>query len=248
MNDLLEEAGYRQVLMIGSDGAFGGRSAYFQQHGGVFIFDINEAKRQGILESGYDNGFWGVEDEKLYEYAKDELLRLSAEEEPFNLTLLTVDTHFFDGYVCTQCDTKWGTQYENVISCADRQVAGFIDWMKKQDFYSNTSIVIIGDHLSMDDGFFEQYNISREQRTIYNCFINPFAQPVLDEKAREFTIYDIFPSTLSALGITWDGGRLGLGADLFSSEKTLPERIGVQSFHGELDKASHFYDKRFVYP
>ena len=90
MNDLLKDA-----------------SNYFEQHGEVFIFDINEAKQQGLIENDYHNGFWGIEDGRLYDYAKNELLRLAAEEEPFNLTLLTVDTHFFDGYVCPQCETQW---------------------------------------------------------------------------------------------------------------------------------------------
>ena len=248
INDLLKNAGYNQVLMIGSDGAFGGRDDYFEQHGDVFVFDINEAKRQGILKDDYDNGFWGVEDEKLYDYAKDELLRLSSEDEPFNLTLLTVDTHFFDGYICTQCDTQWNTQYENVISCADRQLINFIDWIKEQSFYSNTSIVIIGDHLSMDDGFFERHSIPKDQRTIYNCFINPSVQPIIDGKSRALTIYDIFPSTVAALGITWDSDRLGLGVNLFSGEETLPERVGIQNFNAALGKSSHFYDKKFIYP
>jgi len=248
INDLLKDAGYNQVFMMGSDGAFGGRSDYFEQHGDVFIFDINEAKRQGILDADYHNGFWGVEDEKLYDYAKAELLRLSAEDQPFNLTLLTVDTHFFDGYVCPQCDIQWNTQYENVISCADRQVINFVNWITEQSFYDNTSIVIIGDHLSMDDDFFEQHNISRDIRTIYNCFINPSAQPEIDAKSRKLTVYDIFPSTLAALGITWDSNRLGLGVNLFSSEETLPEKIGIDSFNTELGKESHFYVEKFIYP
>ena len=248
MNDLLKDAGYNQVFMIGSDGAFGGRSDYFEQHGDVFIFDINEAKRQGLIENDYHNGFWGIEDGLLYDYAKNELLRLAAEGEPFNLTLLTVDTHFFDGYVCPQCETQWDTQYENVISCADRQVMDFVDWVTKQDFFPNTSIVIIGDHLSMDDSFFEQHNIAKDRRGIYNCFINSAVQPVANATARKLTIYDIFPSTLAALGITWDCNCLGLGTNLFSGEGTLIEQMGIDNFNSELGKTSYFYDKRFIYP
>ena len=38
--------------------------------------------------------WWGYEDERLFQNAKNKLMELSAQEEPFNLTLLTVDTHF----------------------------------------------------------------------------------------------------------------------------------------------------------
>lgn len=248
MNDLLEDAGYNQVFMIGSDGAFGGRSDYFEQHGNVSVFDINEAKRQGLVENDYHNGFWGIEDARLYEYAENELLRLSAKEEPFNLTLLTVDTHFFDGYVCSQCGTEWDTQYENVISCADGQVMNFVNWVTKQDFFPNTTIVIIGDHLAMDANFFEQHNITEDKRAIYNCFINSAVQPMTDAKTRELTIYDIFPSTMAALGITWDCDYLGLGANLFSDAETLPEQMGIDNFNIELGKASNFYDRKFLFP
>ena len=76
--------------------------------------------------------WWGYEDEKLFAYAKDELNRLSKEDEPFNLTLLTVDTHFEDGYVCELCEDQYpGNQYANVISCSSRQISQFVEWIKQ---------------------------------------------------------------------------------------------------------------------
>ena len=107
---------------------------------------------------------------------------------------------------------------------------------------------IIGDHLSMDDSFFEQHNIAKDRRGIYNCFINSAVQPVTNATARKLTIYDIFPSTLAALGITWDCNCLGLGSNLFSGEGTLIEEMGIDNFNSELGKTSYFYDKRFIYP
>ena len=44
---------------------------------------------------------------------------LAAGEQPFNLTLLTVDTHFEDGYKCRLCDDRFGdNQYANAIACS----------------------------------------------------------------------------------------------------------------------------------
>ena len=94
--------------------------------------------------------------------------------------------------------------YENVVSCASRQVYEFVEWCKTQDFYENTTIVICGDHTSMDAGYFER-NISEDyDRHVYNCIINS-AVPANNTKNREFSPMDMFPTTLSALGCTIEG-------------------------------------------
>ena len=59
--------------------------------------------------------------------------------------MLTVDTHFEDGYVCDECDDTFGdNQYANVMACSSRRVAEFVKWVQSQDFYENTTIVISG--------------------------------------------------------------------------------------------------------
>ena len=58
-----------------------------------------------------------------FEFAKEQLRDLSIQEEPFNLTMLTVDTHFEDGYVCEKCeDTHGDDQYANVMACSSKQI------------------------------------------------------------------------------------------------------------------------------
>lgn len=247
LNDILDEAGYKQVFMCGSDGSYAGRKEYFEQHGNVYVYDLNEAKECGNLPKDY-YVFWGFEDEKLFTYAKEELLQLSQNEEPFNLTLLTVDTHFRDGYFCSVCQNQWETQYENVIACADRQITDFVDWITQQDFYENTTIIIVGDHLSMSYDFFKEHNIKEENQSIYNSFINSAVLPLGDINERRFTMIDIFPSTLAALGITWNGDRAGLGTNLFSGESTLAEKMGISELSSEISLRSTFYNKEFLYP
>lgn len=70
--------------------------------------------------------------------------------------MLTVDMHHEDGYACNLCENEWGeNQYGNVWSCASRQVNNFANWIKEQDFYEDTTIVIMGDYCSMDTDFYE---------------------------------------------------------------------------------------------
>ena len=93
LGDILEEEGYNQELMVGSDASFGGRALYFKGHGDYDIWDYNTAVEEEKISSDY-YVHWGYEDQKLFSYAKEELERLSSEDKPFNFTMLTVDTHF----------------------------------------------------------------------------------------------------------------------------------------------------------
>ncbi|MBQ5589421.1 MAG: sulfatase-like hydrolase/transferase, partial [Anaerotignum sp.] len=119
ITNVLQEAGYYQTLMVGSDANFGGRKPYFEQHGLDRTFDIFTAREVGIGPPGYFV-FWGMEDMHLFDFAKQELTKIAEQEEPFAFSMLTVDTHRTNGYVCRKCIGLWGEQYENVISCSSK--------------------------------------------------------------------------------------------------------------------------------
>lgn len=240
IGDILESAGYSQTLMIGSDATFGGRRNYFTQHGNYNIKDYNYAIEQGWIPEDY-KVWWGYEDQKLFDYAKEELQNLAAGSEPFNLTLLTVDTHFEDGYPCEICPTTYGdNQYANVMACSSKQVDEFVKWIQQQDFYENTTIVISGDHPTMDSDFCEDVD-EDYTRKVYTTYIN--AEEDALSSRRVYTTFDNFPTTLGALGVQIEGDRLGLGTNLFSSTQTLVERYGIDMEESELKKKSELIDK-----
>ena len=246
LGDILETEGYRQVLLLGSKGAFANRDAYFSDHGNYNMVDLVALKQEGRLDEDYYE-WWGYEDEKLFAYAKEELTELAAGGEPFNFTMLTADTHFPDGYVCRLCEDTYEEQYGNVMMCSDAQLRGFITWLQEQPFYENTTIILSGDHLTMDPEFLADIDASYV-RTSYNCIINAPVSPA-QEKNRQFGTIDMFPTTLAALGVKIEGDRLGLGTNLFSEEQTLSEQFGHTVLDGELQKDSPYYfDKFFELP
>ena len=246
IGDILEKEGYTQELLVGSDSSFAGRGDYFAQHGNYIINDYNTALEDGRLPKDYHE-WWGYEDRKLFAYAKEELLRLSKEDEPFNLTMLTVDTHFEDGYICPLCPDDNRDQYANVIRCSSSQVYEFIQWIQQQDFYEDTTIIISGDHLSMDSNFFNRIEDTYD-RQVYNCIINPAVEnPKAYEKNRVFTTLDMFPTTLAAMGVTFEGERLGLGTNLFSGKETLAEQLGLEELTEQLSRHSNYYNYHFLY-
>ncbi len=258
--DILAENGYKNVFMIGSDAEFGGRDIYYSTHGNYEIEDYNYARKSGRIPDDY-MVFWGYEDEKLFKFAKEELAVLSASDEPFNLTLLTVDTHFEDGYTCRLCEDTYDDPYANVISCSDRQVTAFVEWCKTQAFYENTTIIISGDHPTMDTDFCAKIDTAYD-RKVFISIINPAEEvrsslsydneniaisdtTVESDKAttllsREYTTFDLFPTSLAAMGVDIEGDRLGLGTNLYSNKPTLLETYGYEEFNTQLMMKSDF--------
>ncbi|MHC5268672.1 LTA synthase family protein [Enterococcus sp. LJL98] len=243
LGEVLETAGYNQMLFIGSSQYFAGRGKYFSQHGNYEIRDVYWARDQGLIPEDYWE-WWGYEDRKLFEFAKASLTELASKGEPFNFTMLTTDTHFEDGYLTEETPDRFGDQYSNVIYDNDRQVKAFLDWIKQQPFYEETTVVLVGDHLTMDRDFFETDD-PEYQRTVYNVFLNTEMTPK-SRYNRQATALDLFPTTLAALGVTIQGERLALGTNLFSKAETLAERLGVSNFYTELTKRSDFYAEHLM--
>lgn len=240
LGDILAENGYRQAFLIGSSAEFAGRKLYFEEHGGYDIWDYDYSIAAGELPEDY-YVWWGYEDEKLFEFAKRHLTELAASDEPFNLSLLTVDTHFPDGWVCDLCENEFDNQYSNVMACSSRQVADFVAWLERQPFYENTTVVLCGDHITMNVGYCDGIDPAY-RRHAYATILNGAAENAAPERFREFSSMDLFPTTLAALGVEIEGGRLGLGVDLYSGADTLVERDGYDEVDAQMRRRSAFMD------
>lgn len=250
LGEVLEENGYKNYLLIGSESEFGGRKLYFESHGNYDIWDYNSAIEESRMTKE-DKVWWGYSDNDLFKYAKEQLTEISKNHEPFNFTMLTVDTHFTDGYKCECCENNFKDQYSNVLQCSSKQVSEFVNWIKEQPFYENTTIIISGDHLTMQQSVEDEANYNKyKERTIYNAIINANANSEtqsINTQNRDFFTMDMYPTTLAALGAKIEGNRLGLGTNLFSNEQTIAEKYGVQYVREEIEKKSTFYNKKLIY-
>lgn len=247
LGEVLEREGYRQRYLIGSEVSFGGTEVYLTTHGGYELRDHKYYSENGTLPEGY-YVWWGYEDKRLYEYAREELTELSAGGEPFAFTMMTIDTHCTGGYVCELCEDTYDDQYANVIRCACKQLTAFLAWLEEQPYYENTTIVIAGDHPVMHSAYIKALPGYEEGyvRKNYTVVINS-AVPYELDMTREFTPMDMYPTTLVAMGATIEGNRLGLGTNLFSQEPTLLEMYGWETLNKELTKHSEYYDERLLF-
>lgn len=237
--DILRGQGYEESFLLGSNGEFAGMNRFVETHGQQKLFDIMYySKRDGIKVSFEKTT--KLPDKQLFEYAKEELENLAAQNKPFVFTFMTLDTHygtakFADGL----CERKYGTDnnIKNVVSCASYQIGEFVDWLKQQPFYRDTVVVLLGDHLTMNEIFTDDMD-----RKVLNIFIN---SPVGADrtKNRIFTPFDIYPTIVESLGAKISGHRLGLGTSLFSDIPTLTEsKMTVDEMDTEVRKSSKLYD------
>ena len=250
LGEMLEAQGYEQTVMIGASATFGGLNYLFETHGNWKIMDYNYAKNTGLIPQDYKVN-WGYEDDKLFEYAKEEITRLYNTGKPFNFTMETADTHRPDGYVTPGKETPYQSPYANALFNNDKDVTAFLDWLKEQPFYENTTVVIIGDHLSMETRFFNDYDLPDDYpRRQYNVILNP--APGLENPGYEVTHnrlwanWDMLPTIVAALGAKIEGERLGVGTNLFSGEKTIYEQYGVKKVDREFEKASPLYTEKIL--
>lgn len=242
IGQVLEDNDYKNFLLLGSDATFGGRRNLFRQHGNYEIWDFESAMAENKVT---EKIWWGYTDDLLFGYAKEKILELSKRDETFNFTMLTADTHFPDGYKCRECPNKWDEQYKNVLSCSSKRIGEFVEWIQKQEFYDNTTIVIVGDHLTMQSNFFELEEGQDYDKTVVSVIINS-AVETDNTKNRQYSTMDLYPTTLAALGAKIDGDRLALGTNLFSNEETLIEKYGMDYINNELMKSSKYYDNNIL--
>lgn len=245
LGDLLEDNGYQNEILLGSDAKFGGREYYFNLHGNYKIVDYYSAVKNGWIDKDY-YVWWGYEDLKLFEFAKIELTNLAASGQPFNFNMLTADTHFVGGYPCEECEDLYGDQYSNVIRCSSKHVTELVQWIQQQDWYANTTIVLAGDHKSMDNDWFKDIEDSGYDRKVYYTIVNPAISPAT-QNSRTVSTYDLYPTTVASLGITYDSPRLGLGTNLFTDTPTVVEEIGYKKLNKQTMMHSNYYDKYILY-
>ncbi|HPI99819.1 MAG TPA: LTA synthase family protein [Enterococcus sp.] len=244
MGDILAEADYQQTLLMGSPANFSGIATYYQTHGNTQLVDYQQAKESHRLSEDY-YVWWGGEDQKLFSFAKEELTRLAASKEPFALTMQTIDTHFPNGYVSNEAPKLYENQYANVIAHSQKQVTEFVRWMQTQPFYKDTTVVLTGDHLSMDKDYFD--NIPADyQRSTFNLILNSATPAKTTQRA--YAPFDYFPTILASMGVTIPNNRLGLGTDLTSATPTLIERDGFKKVNLELARKSKFYNQELITP
>ncbi|HKE93929.1 MAG TPA: sulfatase-like hydrolase/transferase, partial [Povalibacter sp.] len=203
--DVLHRFGYRNVFMGGASLAFAGKGKFLTTHHYDEVYGFKDwLKARSTL---HEFNLWGIYDDDLFSRAKEKLVALHDTGAPFNLTLLTLDTHHPEGYYSTSCRTQGPREFATIVRCASGEVAEFVDFARSRGYLEDTNIVIVGDHLAMPNPVYSKL-LSSPQRRIFNKFISTTA---LEKSTDEIIPFDLFPTVLEYVGIGVDGQRLALG-------------------------------------
>lgn len=209
LGDLLAAHGYRNVFMGGASLKFSGKGKFLVEHHYQEAFGRDEWLRRGV-PAGRMSG-WGLHDDDLFAQARDKLRELHAAGTPFNLTLLTVDSHWPAGYLSPGCRARGAQGLDQIVECTAGMVAELIRFIRTEGWDADTGVVVIGDHLSPPNSLSDP--LSRvERRTIYNGF---FARDTPTPNRAALVHFDMLPTVLDFIGLHPDGGRVGLGFTAF---------------------------------
>ena len=129
LGDVLADEGYTNVFMGGADAAFASKRLFLTTHGYDEVLDLNTWRERGDTEFSD----WGLSDRALMANAKSEIDRLHASGQPFNLTMLTLDTHE-PAHAFDYCPVTTEIPMASITRCSMEQVSDFINYMNAQGY------------------------------------------------------------------------------------------------------------------
>ncbi|PRI10192.1 LTA synthase family protein [Leucobacter massiliensis] len=220
LGDVLAGEGYRNVFMGGADARFAGKGAFLRTHGYEEVHDLSDWRELGETELRED---WGLSDRRLMDRAKEEVTRLHQAGEPFNLTMLTLDTHEAPWlYDYCSYDPESEEALSGITDCSMREVAGFVDYLDDQGYLDDTTVVLMGDHLKMiseDASFWDELR-DDEDRSIFNRVWSPDGVSFARDEIDQFSMY---PTLLELSGVELRDHRAGIGVSALVPEREVPE-------------------------
>jgi hypothetical protein len=198
--DVLNSAGYQQIFMGGAALGFASKGSFLREHG----FDTTLGRHElvnTLADPDYVTG-WGLYDDSLFSQALEQFNSLAASEQPFNLTLLTVDTHHPIGEPSASC-----SEYDQIdnsilhaVHCTDYLLGEFLDQVKAHPAYEDTVVVLASDHLAMRNNAFPLFPENYQRRLYFNVLNSSVAV----EQEIFATPLDISPTVLQLLGVQHD--------------------------------------------
>ena len=247
LGDILKNEGYKNIFMKAEDARFAGTGKFLRTHGYDEVLDKNYWEKNNIIESDFD----------LFKYAKNKVLKLEKEKQPYNLSILTYDMHLpaenvknksTFSEICKNLNSKI---YNDNIKCVSLIISDFINFLIDENILDQTSLVVIGDHLAMrmTPELNKKYlpGESQHYRTIFNYI---FTKEKYKKNRDIMYHFDFLPTILNILNFKFEDNRYGLGASGFGrlSDNFLIHKIddyqnnNLTLLNNELDKFSLKYN------
>lgn len=244
LGDVLHRNKYSLSYLGGASLDFAGKGNFYKTHGFSSVQGRKELSEQ-LIDSSYKSA-WGLYDDSLLNIAKQKLVTEAAQDRPFALFMLTLDTHHPKGHSSANCEghhyADGSNDILNAVHCSDNLISEFVDYIYASGLEKNTLIVIGSDHLAMKNTASNILN----QGDRKNMLI--MIPPGLEEGQVVKTpssILDVSATILPLLG--FEAEALGFGRNILNTN--IPQLIGQhENFNSYLNSASSLVSSFWQYP
>ncbi len=227
LGDVLAAQGYTNVFVGGADDDFAGKKTFLGDHGYSRVYGLSDWKADGEDPDQISEA-WGLSDARMTAHALEVLKGLHASSRPFNLTMLTLDTHEPAG-VFPGCSTDDAIAMATAITCSTRAVARFLGAAQAAGYLDDTVVMVMGDHLkgTGDHDSFRDALLRADHRTIVFRVWSPHA--VVRYARESADQLSVLASTLELLGFGVDHGRAGVGVSFVQSHELSRTALALPS-------------------
>lgn len=189
-----------------------------------------------------------LNDEQIFDLAKSKDINTT---QPFLSVILTSSTHSpynqaIDNYITFDFPSDYSNELKNYLinlHYADKQIGNYIQFLKENDLYSNSIIIIVSDHEAHDSYLNLPLTLKHITKEIPLYIINPPAK-IVRPSNDTITQSDIFPTLLDLTGIqsSWRGvGRsLLLPDSLANTPRELTRREKAQEISEIIIHSDYF--------
>ncbi len=231
LGDILKHHGYKNIFINSGDLNFQEMNKFFLQHGYDTLIGKSFFAEKKIPKKSWSKN---VNDSTLLNEAKKIIEKHINNDELFNITILTTDTHY-PGFVDPNCQYKDIDDKQIYLSiyCTAKSVSDFIE----QTFIKypkKISIVVIGDHLNPKN----QLNNNLD-RFIFGKIFSDDTDKI---ERNRMTHYDLFPTILQLINLNY-GNSLGLGKSFLDEKENSKYNMFFNTLKKDIGKKSEFYNE-----
>ena len=227
LGDILKADGYNTEYLMGADINFAGTGDFYHDHG------FQKLNGFGELTETYPNerADWGLSDAAVFKHAELRIRDLSAQTQPYLLTLSSIGGHGPSGFLSPACmdgtiPLKSTVPIGMGVECANALARKMLDALEADGVLENTIVILQSDHLLMGSEFAPKLN-QLDRRNLFIAFGPNIAPEVI---ARKATMVDVYPTILEILGYKLPRGSAALGVSLYSKTENIMERLGQDGF------------------
>ncbi len=200
---VMKKAGYFLSFMKSATLNFAGARVIFTEFGYDELWAAEEQPQEIRGRYGFSGAWGGCRDSMLLRIGIEKFRELSKRNQPFLLTLLTVDSHGPDGVIEPRGSryTHYGEEPSQLLTAihrTDQALGKFVEQLKRHPAWKNTILFVVSDHLAMNNSTTIDILETNPRRRLLAFALNAGSPRRI---AIEGKTFDLAPTLLELAGV-----------------------------------------------